>query len=329
MDNNIIKRKELAGRRDAEPKQHSDDDLPAFPGARFNSAGLCKVCHTVRLCKVTNVGNYRKYRILHKNCQKCTNSALRSAQNARESISPPHLVIASPIQHNVPHVKLTSRTLHQSRSQDRFRGRISRALSGESTDSGERMTLDPPCRRRRSSSRSRKLVVRKQVPKPKIDEASSSLSKSDETIIANITTSSPPKGDYDGKHVGNKDDDVATLPTISCTSSHGSDRSVSSASSAAHLKQQIRDLSGLFLSIQMNDSADKLSAILQDDHPSRGVHSHHDSARNRCESYNSIRDDASAKYIYRKSKRVQSSLKNHGEKVVAFKEYLETIPISI
>jgi hypothetical protein len=65
----------------------------------------------------------------------------------------------------------------------------------------------------------------------------------------------------------------------------------------------------------MKDSADKLSAIIQDDHSSStGVQSQSEE-----NSWNTIRDDASASYLHRKSKRDQSSTRR-----VAFRQYLET-----
>jgi len=49
------------------------ENLPAYPGARFNSSGFCTNHSNVRLCVVTNEG---KYKILRKTCFKCGSSSL-------------------------------------------------------------------------------------------------------------------------------------------------------------------------------------------------------------------------------------------------------------
>ena len=58
----------------------ADDPTPAYPGARFNSAGYCTIHSNVRLCTVTDEG---KYKILRKVCFKCGSSALRSQNLSR------------------------------------------------------------------------------------------------------------------------------------------------------------------------------------------------------------------------------------------------------
>lgn len=57
-----------------------DDPTPAYPGARFNSAGYCTNHSNVRLCTVTDEG---RYKILRKVCFKCGSSALRSQNLSR------------------------------------------------------------------------------------------------------------------------------------------------------------------------------------------------------------------------------------------------------
>lgn len=58
----------------------ADDPTPAYPGARFNSAGYCTNHSNVRLCTVTDEG---KYKIMRKVCFKCGSSALRSQNSSR------------------------------------------------------------------------------------------------------------------------------------------------------------------------------------------------------------------------------------------------------
>ena len=303
---------------DLAKQRHHRDDLPAYPEARFNAAGFCTIHNTVQLCKVTNIGKYKKYQILHKVCSMC---------EARSHHS-------------------RSERSHRLRSEERFYGGISRTLSGESTDSGER---GPPpsrrqwerrgrlksrngevrsSRRRRSHSRPRrKVVVRKQSSSPvdREEDDKPSISpplSSDEAIIKDLTRSDLPNDGFEKHDVVTTDD--ATLPTLPCTISQASEWSSKSSISSANLKQKIRNLSGLLLSIQMKDSADKLSTIPQDDQSPIGVRSHQSEelSKKQIESYNTIRDDASATYLYRKSKRDhhQSSSKNRVGKVVAFRE---------
>ena len=95
-------------------------------------------------------------------------------------------------------VKKQSTQRHESRSQERIRGGISRTLTGESTNSGEKrgnLHPPPPTRRRRSSSRPRKVVVRKKSPETREGGkiSTSSSSKSVDAIMKRITISPPLK----------------------------------------------------------------------------------------------------------------------------------------
>jgi len=140
-----------------------------------------------------------------------------------------------------------------------------------------------------------------------------------EDMIKDITITAPlkdlPSVNIEKNDVLPADDDDATLPTLPL-SQCSELSSQSSQLPSAHLKQQIRDLSGLLLKVQMKDSADKLSAIIQDENSSSSTGVQSQSEAN---SWNTIRDDASASYLQRKSKRDQSSTRR-----VAFREYLET-----
>jgi hypothetical protein len=325
-------------------------DLPAYPGAKFNTGGFCTKHDTVRLCKVTDVGKYKKYQILHKVCPECAGHP----QDMPLLLDSAALSLSStqnnPASSPTRRVKKQSTQRHESRSQERIRGGISRTLTGESTNSGEKrgnLLPPPPTRRRRSSSRPRKVVVRKKSPETREGGkiSTSSSSKSVDAIMKRITISPPlkdPHKDAVEKQLVIRDD--ATLPTVACTASQGSEWSQSgqsSSDSSAKLKQQLRDLSGLLLSIQMKDSAGKLSSILQDDLSTLDLSTVSESLslvrssstqplsqpKMQVEGYNNIRDDASAKYLFRKSKRDRSSSRNRGEKVVAFKEYLEKISV--
>ena len=54
--------------------------IPAYPGARFNSSGFCTNHSNVRLCTVTDEG---KYKILRKVCFKCGSTSLRNNTTRR------------------------------------------------------------------------------------------------------------------------------------------------------------------------------------------------------------------------------------------------------
>lgn len=310
-------------------KQRTHDERPAYPGAKFNMDGLCIRHPTIRLCKVTNAGTYKKYQILHKVCSICDttttqqqNSSLRAARDHPSRHSESNLL------------------RYEERAQAQG-GIVSRTTpSGKSTDE-IRVALDPPSHhrewerrsrpkkrtgevkrssRKRSHSRPRKVVVRKQSSMTKEgDDDTSSMSPLVEDIIKDITITAPlkdlPSVNIEKNDILPADDDDATLPTLPL-SQCSELSSQSSQLPSAHLKQQIRDLSGLLLKVQMKDSADKLSAIIQDEnYSSTGFQSESESKK----SWNNVCDDASASYLHRKSKRDQSSTRR-----VAFREYLET-----
>ena len=316
----------LADLKDQAKQRTHHDERPAYPGAKFNMDGLCTRHATIRLCRVTNAGTYKKYQILHKVCSKCDTTTKTTQQQQHSSLARDH-----PSRHSESNLK---------RLEERAQGGIvSRTTpSGESTDS-----KDPPSHhhrkwerrsrlkgrngevkrssRKRSHSRPRKVVVRKQSSMTKEgDDDTSSMSPLVEDIIKDITITAPLK-DLPSVNIEKNDvlpaddDDGATLPTLPL-SQCSELSSQSSQLPSAHLKQQIRDLSGLLLKVQMKDSADKLSAIIQDDHSSSSTGVQSQSEAN---SWNTIRDDASASYLNRKSKRDQSSTRR-----VAFREYLET-----
>jgi len=285
-------------------RSSSDDNLPAYPGSRFNTDGFCIKHDTVRLCKVTkNVGKFTKYQILQKFCPECAGHPKVTTTALPRLLDGAALSLISnqntPKVANPTHINKQSTRRHKSRSQERFRG-----------ERGNLHHPQPP-RQRRSQSQPCKGVERKQLPK--ISEGDnprpSTTSKLVDEIIKQIKISPPPK-------------DLHTAPTTTYTAPKSSSTNQSLASSAdADLKQQICDLSGLLNSIQMNDSADKLLSTI--DIPARP----HLESKDEVKSYNTIRDDASAKYLFRKSKRDQLSTRDHGEKVVAFKQYLESVPV--
>ncbi|KAL7457237.1 hypothetical protein ACHAWC_008750 [Mediolabrus comicus] len=318
-------------------KQRTHDERPAYPGGKFNKDGLCTRHATIRLCRVTNAGTYKKYQILHKVCSKCDTTTAQQQHSSLAARARDH-----PSRHSESNL-----LRYEERAQG---GIVSRTTpSGESTDSKDEsgVALDPPShhhrkwerrsrlkgrnngevkrsRQKRSHSRPRKVVVRKQssMTKEGDDDTSPNMSSpplpSVEDMIKDITITAPlkdlPSVNIEKNDVLPADDDDATLPTLPL-SQCSELSSQSSQLPSANLKQQIRDLSGLLLKVQMKDSADKLSAIIQDDHSSStGVQSQSEE-----NSWNTIRDDASASYLHRKSKRDQSSTRR-----VAFREYLET-----
>ncbi len=284
--------------------------LPAYPGSRFDADGFCIVHGTIRLCKVTNNGGkFTKYQVLQKVCPECARRP--KVQVARKAL--PQLLddAALPLgsDQNTPnatHPTLDTRQsnqIHKSRSQERFRERGSLNLHQL-----------PTTRRRRSKSQShpRKFVVRKQLPKPRECDKTGSSKLVDE-IINQITISPPPPPK-----------DIATAPASTTSQSSGK-----SLTSSTDFKQQISDVSDLLDSIHMNDSADKLVSTIDIEAPTQTQA--HSQSKKQVKSYNTIRDDASAKYLFRKNKRDQtssSSRNNGGEKVVALKQYLDSVSVS-
>ena len=193
----------LADLKDQAKQRTHHDERPAYPGAKFNMDGLCTRHATIRLCRVTNAGTYKKYQILHKVCSKCDttttqqqNSSLRAARDYPSRHSERNLL------------------RYEKRAQG---GIVSRTTpSGESTDSKDesRVALeDPPShhrkwerrsrlkgrngevmRSRRKHSRPRKIVVRKQSSMTKEgDDDTSSMSPLVEDIIKDITITAPLK----------------------------------------------------------------------------------------------------------------------------------------
>lgn len=282
--------------------------LPAYPGSRFDADGFCIVHDTIRLCKVTNnVGTFTKYHVLQKVCPECARRP--KVQVARKVL--PQLLdgAALPLcsdQNNPNAAPPTLDTrqpsrIHKSRSQERFCERGSLNLHHPLTS-----------RRRRSQSQPqpRKFVVRKQLPKPREGDKTGSSKLVDE-IINQITILHPPTPK-----------DIATAPAS--TTSQSSSKSLTPSTD---FKQQISDVSGLLDSIHMNNSADKLVSANDIDICTQTQT--HSQSKKQVKSYNTIRDDASAKYLFRKSKRDQTSSRNHGgEKVVALKQYLDSVPVS-
>lgn len=304
-------------------RRRSSDNLPAYPGSRFDADGFCIIHDTIRLCKVTNnVGNFTKYQILQKVCPECARP--RRPKVARKALpqldvdgaalpnysgSGKNTTKTTPPTHNARQ----SNRRHKSWSQERFRERGSLNLYHHPTPRRRRSHSQP---QPQSQSQTRKLVVRKQLPKPREGDKTSSSKLADE-IIKQMTISPPPRPK-----------DIVTAPASTCTTSQSSSQSLTSSTD---FKEKITDLSGLLNSIHMNNSADKFVSANDIDVPTQAQAHSQSETKQQVKSYNTIRDDASAKskYLFRKSKGNQTSSRNHGgEKVVAFKQHLDSVPVS-
>ena len=281
-------------------ERSSSDDNRAYPGSRFNTDGFCIKHDNVRLCKVTNnVGNFTKYQVLQKVCPICAGQSEDTTKPLPQLLDGAAL---SPSSNQStpkalpPTTTNLTKQRHKSSSQERVRG-----------EKGNLYHPPPASRRKRSQSNSQ---TRKYKQLPEIrecdDPISSTTSKLVDEIIKQIRISPPPK-------------DLHMASKIAGNSSQSSRQPMASSTD---FKQQVHDLSGLLHSIHMKDSADRLvSTIAIPTQPSS-------QSEKQVKSYNTIRDDASAKYLFRKNKRDQSSTRNHGENVVAFKQYLESVPAS-
>lgn len=278
-------------------ERSSNDNNVAYAGARFNTDGFCIKHDNVRLCKVTNdVGNYTKYKVLQKFCPKCAGQ-LEAPTKPLQLLDGAALSLSA----NKNNLKALPPTSDTKQSTPRHK-----SSSSQERVRGEKGKLyhPPPStsRRKRSQSNSQPRKY-KQLPEIKEDDGpiSSTPSKLVHEIIQQITISPPPKR----------------------SSSKSSRQPVTSS---ADFKQQVHDLSGLLHSIHMKDSADRLVSTI-DTPTTQPSSSSQPEKEKQVKSYNNIRDDASAKYHFRKSKRDQSSTKNHGEEVKAFKQYLESVPV--